>query len=133
MKLLSVYWRTDIFSYLILFRFVNWSFHFFHVCRSARDTLIVYWISYPDSQSCRDRFWAEHITNFCWQKGNKFHTESVISDDVGKLLSQMWQSLLTCYASRLVAETDLSTDPELNADTDCYGYAVRIDQILLSE
>jgi len=32
----------------------------------------------------RDRFWLEHATNLWWQKGNKFHTKSVISDNVGK-------------------------------------------------
>jgi len=37
--------------------------------------------------------------------GNKSHIDSVISDDIGKLSSKIWQNLLTCYASKLVAET----------------------------
>jgi len=57
----------------------------------------------PDGQTWRDRFWAESVINFRCQKGNKFHTESVISD-VGKLLPEIWQNLLTFYANRLTIE-----------------------------
>lgn len=35
------------------------------------------------------------------KKGNRFQTESVIFDGVGKLPPKVRQNLLTCYASRL--------------------------------
>jgi len=78
----------------------------------------------------------------------------IISDNDGKLTSEVWQNLLTYYANRLVQFTTptrfllpsdcpraqilrflfdgiayqqtLSTDPELNVDTDCYRSNVEI-------
>jgi len=47
-----------------------------------------------NSQTWKDRFWAESVINFRCQKGNKFYTESIISDDVGKSLLEIWQNLL---------------------------------------
>jgi len=43
----------------------------------------------PDSQTWKDRFWTESVINFKCLKGNKFHTEAVISDDVSKLLLEI--------------------------------------------
>jgi len=59
-------------------------------------------IVYPDSQIWRDRFWPVSVINFRCQKGNNFHTESVISNNVGKLLLEIWQNLLTFYISKLM-------------------------------
>jgi len=59
----------------------------------------------PDSQTWKDRFWAESVINFRCQEDNKFHIESVISDDiVDKLLLEIWQNLLIFYASGLAIE-----------------------------
>jgi len=33
-------------------------------------------INTPNSQACRNKFWAERAINFWWQKGNKFYIES---------------------------------------------------------
>jgi len=40
----------------------------------------------------KDRFWTEHATNLWWQKSNKCHTESAISDNVGNAVRNMTKS-----------------------------------------
>jgi len=65
-------------------------------CVRKSVTLIRINLSYPISQSWRDRFWAEFAINFC-QKNNRFHTDLVIPDDVGKLLLEIWQNLWTSW------------------------------------
>jgi len=60
-----------------------------------------FYLEIPDSQTWKDRFWAESVINFRCQKGNKFH----------RICNIWWcqqiaarQNLLTFYASRLAIE-----------------------------
>jgi len=93
-------------TYLILYRYMSLYF------------IILY---NPDSQTCRDKFWAEHAINVWWQKSNKSHTESVISNDrqiavrnltkpvghsVSILVSKIKQNLLMEPDDRLAAKTE---------------------------
>jgi len=67
-------------------------------------------------QIWRDRFWAELAIKFWCQKDNKFHTKSVISDNVGKLLLEIWQNVCwTFYASILMSEIKQNMLMELDS------------------